>query len=337
MGRGGADIWEEMLAEFRALGGTADNICLKEGRYGRGLFPKEPSEAVKIRIPDSLLLDHKYVEFHEGAFRVAAGAPIGARERAFLENYEREFSWSVGKREIENVFEIMRECSPELRELLKKSYYGYRWVAEPTPETVQERFLDSRVIHYRDADVIMPIVELANHGHDAGYEVGDGVGLSGTFSGEVLVCYQLCDPLQIFGKWGFASDSEFFALSIHLKVEQAGLEIGRNDPKPKQERKPFLPAPTVEEGKIKLPYVLLGHKRQPGLPKANFMQAMRDAGRLRGEAENLFDLIQHANRMHMLQLFAACEDAPPRLGHLLRRVARFQMEAMSSSLGRSES
>ena len=120
-------------------------------------------------------------------------------------------------------------------------------------------------------------------------------------------------------------------------MEQAGLEIGRNDPKPKQERKPFLPAPTVEGGRINLPYVLLGHKRQPGLPKANFMQAMRDAGRLRGEAENLFDLLQHVNRMHMLQLFAACEDAPPRLGHLLRRVARFQMEAMSSSLGRSES
>jgi hypothetical protein len=326
-----------MLAEFRALGGTAENVCLKEGQYGRGLFPKDPSRPVKIRIPDSLLLDHKYVEFHDDVFRVAAGAPIGPRERAFLENYEREFSWSAGKHEIENVFGIMQEGSPELRELLKKSYYSYRWVAEPTPETIQERFLDSRVIHYKDADVVMPIVELANHGHNAEYEVGDGVGLSGSFSGEILVNYQLCDPLQIFGKWGFASDSELFALSMHLKVEQAGLTIGRDDPKPKQERKPFLPAPTMEGGKIKLPYVLLGHKQQPGLPKANFMQTMRDAGRLRGEAESLFDLIQHANRMHMLQLFAACEDAPPRLGGLLRHVARFQMEAMSNSLGRSDS
>jgi hypothetical protein len=326
-----------MLAEFRALGGIAENVLLKEGHYGRGLFPKDPSKPISVRIPDTLLLDHKYVEFRDNTFRVAASAPIGGRERAFLENYEREFSWPVGRREIENVLDIMQEGSPELRELLKKSYYGYRWVAEPTPETIQQRFLESRVIHYKDADVIMPIVELANHGHDTGYEIGDGVGLSGTFSGEILVNYQLCDPLQIFGKWGFASDSEFFALSMHLKVEQAGLVIGREDPKPRQERKPFLPTPTVEGGKIKLPYLLLGHKGQPGLPKANFVQTMRDAGRLRGEAESLFDLIQHVNRMHMLQLFAVCEDAPPRLGHLLRRVARFQMEAMSNSLGRSES
>jgi hypothetical protein len=325
-----------MLVEFRALGGTAENICLKEGHYGRGLFPVDPSQPVKVRIPDSLLLDHKYVEFRNDAFGIAAAAPFGVRERAFLENYEREFSWPVGRREIENVLEVVQEGSVELRELLKKFYYGYRWVVELRPETVRERFLDSRVIHYKGADVIMPIVELANHGHDTVYEVGDGVGLSGVFPGEILVQYQLCDPLQIFGKWGFASDSEYLALSIHLKVEKAGLVIERGDPRPGQERKPFLPTATIEGGKVTLPYLLLGHKRQPGLPRGNFIRTMRDAGRLRGEAEDLFDLVHHVNRMHMLQLIAACEDAPPRLGRLLQRVVRFQMETMSHSVGRAE-
>ena len=336
MDRGGADIWEEMLTEFRALGGTAENICLKEGCYGRGLFPVAPSKPVKVLIPDSLLLDYEYVEFRHGVFKIAAEAPIGARERAFLENYECEFSWPAGRSEIESLLHTVQESSPELRELLKKSYYGYRWVAEPTPETVQERFLESRVIHYKDMDVIMPIVELANHGQVGQYEVGDGVGLSGIFAGEILVQYQLCDPLQIFGKWGFASDSELLALSIHLKMEQAGLVIGRDDPKPKQERKPFLPTVTVEGGKINFPYILLGHKRQPGLPRGNFIRTMRDAGRLRSEAEDLFDLLQHANRLHMLQLLAASEEAPPRLARLLQRVSRFQMEAMSHYIGRGE-
>lgn len=336
MSKAEAGLWEEMLAEFRALGGVAENVCLKEGCYGRGLFPVDSSKPVKVHIPASLLLDHKCVEFRHGAFGVATGAPIGARERAFLENYEREFSWPMGRSEIENVLDTIQEGSVELRELLKKSYYGYRWMAEPTLETVQERFLDSRVIHYKDADVIMPIVELANHGQLGQYEVGEGVGLSGIFPGEILVQYQLCDPLQIFGKWGFASASEFLALSIHLKVEQAGLVIGRDDPKPKQERKPFLPTARIEGGKINLPYVLLGHKRQPGLPRGSFIRTMREAGRLRSEAEDLFDLIQHANRSHMLQLLAVCEEAPPRLARLLQRVARFQMEVMSHSIGRAE-
>ena len=29
--------WREMLAEFRALGGIADNICLRQGVHGRGV------------------------------------------------------------------------------------------------------------------------------------------------------------------------------------------------------------------------------------------------------------------------------------------------------------
>jgi hypothetical protein len=326
-----------MLEEFRALGGTAENICLKQGRYGRGLFPKDASKPVQIRIPDCLLVDHKYAEFHNGAFRLAADAPVGARERAFLENYERDFSWPEGRREMESILETMQEGSPELRDLIGKSYYGFRWVVEPTDEVVQQRFLESRVINYKGSDVIMPIVELANHGHAARYQTKDGVGLSGTFADEVLVRYQLCDPLQIFGKWGFASDSEFLALSVHVKQEQAGINITRSgDPRPESETKPFLPTATIEGGQIKLPYLLLGHRQLPALPRGNFLRLMRDAGRLRNEADYFFDDILHANRMHMLQLIAASEDAPPRLGRLLRNVARFQLEAMSFCIGRAE-
>jgi len=43
--------WNEMLEEFRALGGVAENICLKEGQYGRGLFPREPSKPIQVQIP----------------------------------------------------------------------------------------------------------------------------------------------------------------------------------------------------------------------------------------------------------------------------------------------
>jgi hypothetical protein len=182
----------------------------------------------------------------------------------------------------------------------------------------------------------MPIVELANHGHETRYDYTEGVGLAGTFAGEVLVRYQLCDPLQIFGKWGFASESEFFALSVHLNLEQARIVIGRDDPKPEDERKPFQPKVTVENGRVTFPYLLLGHKRQPGLPRGNFIRMMRDAGRLRAEAEDLFDLIQHINRLHMLNLLAIGENAPPGLGRLLERVARFQLEAMSHCIGRAE-
>src|SRR5580692_10196088 len=88
--------WEEMLAEFRALGGKADNICLRNGRFGRGLFAVDPSRPVTIRVPDNLLIGIDEVRFENGAFRLAPEADIGARQRAFLEAYEAGFSWGGG-------------------------------------------------------------------------------------------------------------------------------------------------------------------------------------------------------------------------------------------------
>lgn len=328
--------WDDLLDEFRALGGTADNVCLKVGRYGRGLFPKDSSKPVQIRIPDSLLVDHKFAQFPSGDFRLSADAPVGARERTFLENYEGEFSWPAGKREIEMTLQTIQETSPELRDLLRQSYYGHRWVVEPTDELVQQRFLDSRVINYKGADVIMPIIELANHGHETEYQIDEGVGLSGMFSDEILVRYQLCDPLQIFGKWGFASDKEFIGLSVHFKLEQAGVVVERADPKPKSEARPFTPAVSVEGGRINFPYLLLGHRTKPALPRGNFLRMMRDAGRLRTEAEDVFDFILHGNRMHLLKLIGACEGTAPRPGRLLRDMARFQLEAISHCVGRAD-
>ncbi|HSC18956.1 MAG TPA: hypothetical protein VLC74_08590 [Rhizomicrobium sp.] len=287
-------------------------------------------------MPDSLLVDHRHIEFHNDTLGLADDAPIGQRERAFIENYEREFSWPAGRREIEGIFEVMQEAPPELLELLKNGYYCYRWVAEPTPEIIQQRFLESRVIRYKGADMIMPIVELANHGHATQYQTHDGVGLSGQFSSEVLVRYQLCDPLQVFGKWGFASADEAFALSVHMKLEEARILIGRGDVSAAPENKPFMPEIVSADEQLKLSYLLLGHKQRPALARGIFTRMMRDRGRLRDEADAIFDTILHANRMHMFQLLAASEKAPPRLGTLLRAVARFQLEAMSHSIGRSE-
>src|SRR6266480_2604064 len=48
--------WHELLDEFRALGGTADNIRLGDGQFGRGLFPVDGTKPVAIHIPDSLLV-----------------------------------------------------------------------------------------------------------------------------------------------------------------------------------------------------------------------------------------------------------------------------------------
>ena len=42
------DSWDFLISEFRRLGGIADNICQKEGEYGRGIFPVNPNLKAKV-------------------------------------------------------------------------------------------------------------------------------------------------------------------------------------------------------------------------------------------------------------------------------------------------
>ena len=77
--------WDAMLAEFRSLGGIAENICIKEGQFGRGLFPSDPSKPVDIYIPESLLIDVQHLHFAHHDLTVGPESPAGAREKAFFE------------------------------------------------------------------------------------------------------------------------------------------------------------------------------------------------------------------------------------------------------------
>ena len=47
--------WKELLQKFRALGGIAENICLKDGENGRGIFPKDKDLKAKIFVPEKQL------------------------------------------------------------------------------------------------------------------------------------------------------------------------------------------------------------------------------------------------------------------------------------------
>jgi len=324
--------WDEMLDEFRALGGTAENICLKQGRFGRGLFAQDPSKQIRVRVPESLLLELKHAELETGAFRVAAKAPMGARERRFLENYQRDFAWGVGRAGTEELLRMIQAAPAELRELLKTPFNADLWLVAPTGPAVLERYLGTRIINYKNTWRIMPVVELANHGHNTIYDTSDGVRLAGNFEDEILAEYRVGDPWMIFSHWGFASEEPAaMSLVMKLKDKVGEIVIERASMSPAPDRVPFFPEVSVAGNALKLSYLMLGHKKYPRLARAIFRRIMREA--CRPDADEVFEHIQHVNRIQFLKLSAASEDAPPVLGRLLRDVVRRQLEAMSCSVG----
>lgn len=322
-------LWEEMLDEFRALGGVAANVCLGEGRFGRGLFPCNPSKPVKLHIPEALLVEVKYIRFEGDVFRLHNSAPVDPRQRAFLENYQRDFSWGGGRGETETLLQLMHDAPQELQAFLKAPLGADLWLSGPTPEAVRERYFSTRYITYKGRGVLMPIVELANHGRLCLYDRENGVGISGLFDGEILARYCFSDAWDIFSNWGFASEEQLFALSLPMTLEaqDGALIIERGDVSTEPGREHFFPDVSNENGRLKLSYMLLGHRDHPELARAHFQRIMRETGR--SDADAVFGRIQSFNRMAFRKLTEISESAPPALGNILRSAARVQLEALS--------
>jgi hypothetical protein len=325
--------WNELLDEFRALGGIADNVRLGDGIYGRGLFPADPARPVSIHIPESLLIDTADVVFENNVFRVAARARAGAREKAFLENYEKLISWGGGGRaETERIFEQAQALPRELRHELRTEHLCGAWFDDPSERLIQEKFISSRCIGYKGRTVVMPFIDLANHGDSVDYDCSVGIALRGTFSGEVLVRYSDTDSYGMFLAWGFACEQPL-AMSVAAsgRFGRTALNIRRDFGDFKSPRGLWVPEVAAQGDALRLNYLMLGSRQYPRLCKTIFYRMMHERG-LTGYEET-FDIVQHFNRMHFLKLLAALEDVEGAMAQTLCLMARMQLQALSYSIG----
>lgn len=328
------NAFDDMLDEFRALGGTADNVGIGQGALGRGLFAADPAKPVVIRVPENLLLDAGDVAFEQGRLRAGPTSKLGAREKSFLESYYERFSWGdEGRAEIARIFEQAAALPPDLRHALHAVHRCGDWFLDATDALVQDRFLHSRSVTYKGRVVMMPVVELANHGAGPDFGVSDGVTIGGVFPGEVLIRYSDTDAFGVFLNWGFASPQSV-ALSIRLAgaVEQTRLKIGRDmDRFTVAERTKIPVLAPGGDGMPVLSFLMIGHRQFPRFPRGIFYKVMRQAGF--AGVEESFDTIHHANRMHFLDLLLALEGVEAPIAHTLRRMALYQLQDMSFCIG----
>jgi hypothetical protein len=221
--------WDELLDEFRALGGTAENIRLGHGELGRGVFPVDPARPVTIHIPLNLLIPIKDIVLVNGMLRVGPNSKAGDRERAWLDRYQEEFSWGGGGAdEVRQIFEKAGALPAELRDTLLTKYHCGGWFQEPTDESIKSQFFNARALSYRAEGVVIPIVELINHGAGPNYDTTHGVAVRGAFPSEVLVQYSDFDSFDFFRSWGFATECPC-AFSVPLKGQMPPLNWNVGD------------------------------------------------------------------------------------------------------------
>jgi hypothetical protein len=182
----------------------------------------------------------------------------------------------------------------------------------------------------------MPVLELVNHDPDskiAGhYESVDGVSYRGVFSGEVLARYSDVDPFGTFASWGFACPQpQAFSVSLNINQDKSPLQVGRDLTNLSQQSQFWIPKLMPVENKMKLEFLMIGNKRFPRMCRGIFNKVTREM-KLPNPEES-FDLIREANLRFIAKLMAEIETSEGPMAQTLRRMVRYQLEALSSCFG----
>ena len=99
------DKWDFLLSEFRKLGGIADNVCQKEGKYGRGIFSVNPKLRARILTPSKLVVKKEDIYLKDNKLRFKENKMYSKELRNFFNFYQDNFSWGSGEKEKTELFE----------------------------------------------------------------------------------------------------------------------------------------------------------------------------------------------------------------------------------------
>jgi hypothetical protein len=325
--------WEEILAAFRALGGVAENIRAGRGRFGRGLFPVEPDQPFRLNIPENLIFPVKDVGFAGNRLTVVELTGTPKPERRFFERYTNTLTWGGGARQEMSALIAAFDALPnDVRTLLAADFGMAAWLEGEPAMREQLQFLQSRVCEIDGRDVLVPVLELANHDScGVKWRSENGVEVAGQASGEILLSYGLHDPFSMFRRFAFASP-EPVAFSLPMKVEIGAIALAIERSFEVNRRGDAVPPRLADTGDgLALSFLMLGQSNFPRLPRGAFRALMKTMGV--GDADELFDRIVHANWEKFLKLLDALDAHSGALIVGLRNMVLYQLQAMSSCIG----
>ena len=323
--------WGALLAELCALGGTAENIIVRHGPRGRGVFPLNPANPVRLHLPPNLLVNAEDTEIRDGRLVIKASASIGARERAFFDSYQQDFSWGAGV--LDDLWQTQLAWSrlpQDIRDALPVDGADF---SEPSEVLRHKHYVKTRSIIRGAARVIMPVVELVNHDSAfPGYGSQDGVAVGGVFEGEVLVNYGGGDCWGMATNYGFCNArNQAHSLPGNFKFEDYCIEICRNAEPSKRIDGYTMPIVSVEDNTIRFPFLTLGNVQTPHEPRSIFLHVTKNTPIRQPDA--LFDLIHHYNRLLFLKFLQASEGHATPFVAMLRSAAYQQLTTLSSHWG----
>lgn len=329
--------WNEMLEAFRALGGAAENIAPQNGGFGRGLVAVNPAEPVLLRVPQNLLIPVDDIECTDGRFGLSESSAVPDSERLFFENYQETFSWGAGgKSQSAALVSGLNALPATVRELLTAEFGFAELLEGDFASRLQAWLLRSRAAPWRGGYVIAPVLELANRSAEGlRYERGKHLQIQGYVRNEILIRYGEEDACSIYCQFGIAErQPAAFSLPMRVRCEGGEIVLDRNLNDAVMRGRDRIPRATLDGRVLTLSFMMLGHRKVPRMARGSFRMLMREAGMV--EADEVFDRIVRFNALKFIKLLRALEPYEGDWISNLRKIARYQLEAMSCSIGSRE-
>jgi hypothetical protein len=333
--------FEDLLDDFRALGGIAENVRREIGSYGPGMFPIDRAREAVLWAPETLLIPAEDLEVRGGSLVLRAASAVGSQERQFFESLHMHAGWSTCTfDELWALQQQWRGLPDDVVAFVKGMGAivdaDFRF-AEPSIGICLYQFVRSRDVSYRGNARIMPVIDIVNHSSGAPPYVmadGPGVGVRGTFPGEILVRYNVADAWATALAYSFA-DASPYAYSLSLMVDLFGtqrLSILRNIGVGEIHGGLHYPVKRIDGNTIELSHLMLGNARQPDLPRALFRKLMRDHIAER-QADDVFESLARFNHSKFIEGLRILRKHDAPLVAVLEEAAIEQLDALSACVG----
>lgn len=329
--------WDELIAEFRDLGGISENVRVAEGPLGRGVFAIDSGKPAALFAPRSLLVPVDSLEVRNGQLETNSDE-VGKRERVFFNNYQKHFGWGAGGFDeawqaqaswnalpfavVDFIKRMGALDRPELRFL------------PPSEDICSYFYVRNREFGFDGRLYLVPVVDLTNNASGAvGRVWNEGIGVRGIFETEVFLRYNISDAWAHTVSYGFSDRNPFaYSVEVEVAVREKQLRINRAFAQVDIRDGILFPRTDIAGNVVTLQQLMLGNSTMMDVPRAVFRKIM-EPHLTTLEADDTLDGLLQFNRMKFLDLLRILERYESPLITVLKQGAINQLEALSSIVG----
>ena len=329
--------FQNLLELFVELGGIAENICIKEGELGRGIFPIDSFRTAKIMTPKNLLVDREDVCISRDEIYINDSSGLSPKEKNFIE-HTYNYSWSGGGNRCSTEFlkYVLGIPEPVQNQLLGCGFIDSHLLNNCLDENVcLQRFIDERVVGFQGNDVLAPIWDFVNHSSfSSAFRVTPyGVETPPIKPGveEILHKYsEKNSPIGMWKKYGFACDCVFaYSIPLSVDVRDNVLTIrclGQLGLGPK-EKISF----SINKDLLSIKSLPVGCLSN-SFPKENFKSILSSVGLSADVADRLFPQICEVNINARVDLIDSLQESGIGANAQLYKALMYEIELIENSL-----